>query len=448
MIGGVAFGPLWGPLAVSFMTDVPAFAVTSLATLLAVIAFRREQPAPGVLVASVAVGFFAFTIRQYAIVTVVAILAIAIVDAASHDDRERLRRALLLAAAVLVSAVVFMVWWHTIPDGRQLSPGAPDLHTVRSTLIKGAGFVRLAGLMTLPLLLWRGPARLLRTSWAVSRTLTTIASVGTTVWLATTALHVPGDAFVGNYLMRDGVLSDIVVIGPRPEVLPRSVWALLVALASAAGVVLLAAAVPWCCALARRVRYRDVALTDPARAFLALAILGYSAAYGLAIVTGLQVYDRYALPLVALVALQIGTIGLPAATVPATPPRPAATVWALAALAALAGLGVAYTADSASFDGARWRAAEAAVRAGWPARSVNGGFEWSNYHRGDKLAPRGTAHGHPRELICVTVHVEPHPHGRHVIAVVDSSAPTRPTTHLVALRTAATCPAPRPRPSP
>jgi hypothetical protein len=96
--------------------------------------------------------------------------------------------------------------------------------------------------------------------------------------------------------------------------------------------------------------------------------------------TDLQVYDRYALPIGAAVGLLLAS-SPPAAPVPARPRRAGRA--AVAVLGAVTLLGLAFTADSASFDGARWRVASAAVRAGWPARTVNGGFEWRNFHRGD-----------------------------------------------------------------
>jgi hypothetical protein len=108
------------------------------------------------------------------------------------------------------------------------------------------------------------------------------------------------------------------------------------------------------------------------------------------------------------------------------------------ALVALAAVGFAFATDSASFDGARWRAADAAVAQGWPASRVNGGFEWRNYHRGDKRAVRRGA----AERICVTVHVDPRVDRGRIVAVVRSTAPTRGATRLVADRVRAACATP------
>jgi hypothetical protein len=127
---------------------------------------------------------------------------------------------------------------------------------------------------------------------------------------------------------------------------------------------------------------------------------------------------------------------LPAIGVPETEARVvgASTVIALAALAAV---GFAFATDSASFDGARWHVAQAAVAKGWPVRRVAGGFEWRAYRRGDRYEPPG-----PRPPLCVVVRIDPRVPRDRIVAVVASTAPTRRTMHLVAYRTGADCPVP------
>ena len=58
----IALGPLWGPLAASYMTDVPAFAASMLALALAVAALRRAPLSVPLVAASLAAGVFAFSI--------------------------------------------------------------------------------------------------------------------------------------------------------------------------------------------------------------------------------------------------------------------------------------------------------------------------------------------------------------------------------------------------
>jgi hypothetical protein len=437
----IAAGPLWGPLAASFMTDVPAFALGALTLGLGVAAFVRRPPALGWLAACIAAGLFAFTVRQYAIVLVGAAVIVGGWAYATAGDRSRAWRVLALGALGGVLAVVFLAWWGTVPDGRALTPSVPDAHSVRVTVVKGAGYLRLVGLLLLPVLVAAGPVRIVRRAWSASRVLTALAAAGAALWLLGTRVRVPKDLFVGNYLMRDGALSTVVIGGHRPDVLPGPVWTLLVWAAELAAVVLVLAVVPLVAQLGRRVGARDWRLRDPVDAFLGLTILGYALAFGTAAFTGLQVYDRYvllALPAVGLALLRSREQAL--ATVPAVPAaaprlpgwaRPAATG---AALVVLAAVGIGFTADSASFDGARWRVAEAATRQGWAVDQVNGGFEWLNFHRGEKVA-RGTG---PNPTVCVTVRVDPAA-ALDVVASTQSSAPTRASVPVVALRTDRPC---------
>ena len=441
--GTIAAGPLWGPLTVSFMTDVPAFAFSSVSVMLAVTALRCREISPPMLKASIAVGWFAFTIRQYAIVTVIAILAVAIFDCAARGEQREVRRWLTAAALVTVGTLAFVLWWNSVPDGRSLSPALPRAGSLRTTLIKGAGFVRLIGLLSLPVLVWGRPVVRLRRLWTATPMIAACVGTGVGLWLAATALRVPGDAFVGNYLMRDGALSNIVLVGNRPIVVPSWAWSVMIVVSSVAGIVVILSALPIVVAVLRRIRTRDTSSTDRVGLLLGVAIAGYVLAYSAAMLTGLQVYDRYSLPLVALVSLALArsrpTETEQRAASRAGSERVAGAV-AVTALATLAALGIAYTADSASFDGARWHAAEAAVDAGWPARTVNGGFEWRNYHRGNKLPALDRSQPvTPREQVCVTVHINPGSPAGEVIAVAESSAPTRSTARVVAFRTTQPC---------
>ena len=440
LTAGIAAGPLWAPLAVSFMTDIPAFTASALATLVAIPLVRRADASDARLTAAVALAFLGFTIRQYAIVTVIAILVTTWIVRVA--DRRRRRTVVAAAAVAALGAVAFWLWWRTIPDVRALSPHLPDAHAASVLASKGAGFVRLAGLLLLPVLTVSRPGARLRAAWNRSAARTLAVGAVTAAWLAVTAVRVAADLFVGNYFVHDGVLSDIVLIGPRPDVLPGPVWALIVAAASVAGVVLVVIVADGVSGIWHRARVRDLAIRDPVTLLLGLLVAGYAAAYVLAMLTGIQVYDRYVLPALPAGGILLLKAPVPAAD-PADAPRPAGRVGAagLVALSGLVALGLAFTTDSASFDGARWRAAEAAVARGWPAREVNGGFEWRNYHRGDKLPVRRQG---GRERICVTVHVDPHVARDRIVAVVESRAPMRGAARLVAYRTRTSCPEPSP----
>ncbi len=446
LAASIAAGPLWGSLAASFMTDIPTFAGSALAMLLGVRAFRRRPVPLTLVVASLVAAFAAFTIRQYAIVGILAAAIAGIGWYLGHGDRRSARWLFITTGGLLAAAALLLAWWSQVPDGHGLTPMVPTAHESGVAILKLAGFVRLAGLLLLPVLVFVGPRRVLARAWRRHRDLTIVVLAGSALWLTVTALRVPNDTFVGNYLMPDGVLSDIVVIGARPDVLPGPLWSILTLVGTVAGMVLIAATIPWLVATMRRLRTRDFRITDPVSTYLTLTVLGYLTIFLLAIVTGLQAYDRYILPVLPAIGFLL--LGLDCHPAPAgesstrrIEDRSAARrrlITTGLAFLGLAAVGLAFTIDSASFDGARWRAANAAVARGWAPRQVNGGFEWLNYHRGDKIL-RGQG-----EQVCVTVHVNPPRRPAEVIVVVRSTAPTRPDARLVAFRTRAPCRPARP----
>jgi hypothetical protein len=199
--------------------------------------------------------------------------------------------------------------------------------------------------------------------------------------------------------------------------------------AGSLGAVLLAlAAVPAVVDLARRVRRRDLVPRDPITTILGLSVLGFTAAYSVAIVTHLPVFDRYALPTLPLVGLllvrrRVTEVDDATATGRSVSAR-ATSAAVVATVIALGVVGLAYATDSASYDAARWRVDEQVVRAGWSARHIDGGFEWIAWHRKvGPPAPAGTQAERIRRRIaylapfCIDVIVNPTPNARrHAIA--------------------------------
>ena len=441
----IAVGPLWGPLAVSFMTDVPAFAASSVAMALALVGLTRTPTRVPWIWGAVAMAVFACTIRQYAAVTLVAVLAAA--WCAAGPDRRARRR--VVEAGVLAAAIVaiFLLWWRTVPDGRSLAPGLPDVHAVSVFVSKGAGFLRLLGLLLLPVLVASRPIARVRAAWRDAPAVTVLVAGASVVWLAIGAVRAAADLYVGNYVVHDGALSDIVLRGPRPDVFPTAVWVAIAVVASAAAVALaVIAAHAGTRAVRAGVAARRVG-ADPVTVLLGVVVIGYLGGYVLATLTGIQVYDRYVLPVLPAAGMLLlrppARIqdGADAGAVDPGRGERAPAIAAGVALVALAVVGLAFAADSASFDGARWRVAQAAVARGWPVRQVAGGFEWRAYRRGDRYPPGGTR---PRD--CVAVKIEPPVPRDRIVAVVRSAAPTRRTMRVVAYRTKANCPIPTPRP--
>jgi hypothetical protein len=436
----IAVGPLWGPLAPTFMTDVPTFTFEMLTIAAAAVAFRTKPLSMGWLTTSIVLGFYGITIRQYAIVPVIAIVIVALLVSWSDRDWKQLRAVLAIAGTFTFAALVFLFWWSGLPDSKSLSPSTPDIHSLSLAFSKGAGFLRLTGLLIVPVVALAGPVGIVRRAWRSSRAITTVLTLATSFWLAAAYLRLPKNPFVGNYVSRDGVLSYLVLRGRRPDVMPGALFDALVVLGSVSAVIIVLAAVPFLASVPQRIRNRNLLdVRDPLSAVMALAIAGFAAAYGLALLTGLPVFDRYALPVLPLVALVMLRAVL---TARRDEPQPARTVTRTTGVAItfalLAAIGLVYTADSASFDATRWHLAAQVQKMGYPAKDIEGGFEWLGYHR-ERDIRRGHLYG-KRSGPCVVLRINPpRNNARIVIASAESTAISRDPATIVAERTRFPC---------
>jgi hypothetical protein len=274
-------------------------------------------------------------------------------------------------------------------------------------------------------------------------------------------VHVPKTPFAGAYVTRDGVLSNFVIAGKRPDLVPSEVYGLFILVGSIGGILIVLAAVPFVADLPRRYRDRElVAVTDPVAAVLGLTVVGFVAAYSLVVVTGLPVYDRYALPLLPLVGLLVlrstrvvepadATDEPDPAAVPVPAPAPAPArrsrvVGTGIAIVLLALVGLMYTVDSASFDGTRWKLDEAVVRKGYAPTEIAGGAEWLGYHRQHgPVVKTSDSRTQPTDqrfaLPCVTVVVDPPHPRRRKVAEADSKLFFRDPVRIIAHRNHRTC---------
>jgi hypothetical protein len=440
----IAIGPLWSPLSATFMTDIPTFTAELLALCAAARAIRRSSVSLPWFAGSLALGFYGVTIRQYAVVPLAAIVLVAITVLVANREWRQLRIVIGLTAICGVAVLALLVWWSGLPDSKSLSPKVPTLHTISAVLIKDAGFLRLAGFVLAPVIVLAGPVRIVRRAWRASPNLTTLLATLTTLWLAAMYLHVPKTPFAGAYVTRDGVLSNFVLAGTRPDIMPSALYGLLILIGSIGGVLIVLAAVPFLADLPRRFRERQLLdLPEPVVALMGWTTVGFAAAYSLVVVTGLPVYDRYALPFLPLVALLVLHS---TQHEPVTAGSRSRGAWAGVAIVLLAVVGFVYTVDSASFDGTRWKVAEAAVRKGYTATQVSGGAEWLGYHRqhGPVVAPSdaGTARQQRSKhyaLPCVTMVVNPPPGSRRIVAEAEYRTISRSPVKIVAFRTKRPC---------
>jgi hypothetical protein len=413
----VATGPFWGVLTVTFMTDVPGFAVSSIAIALGVRALRREQPALAFVIASLAVALLAFSIRQYAAVPGVALVPIALLQM-RRTNHPRWKTFVGVLAVVAVVTTAFLLFWGQVPDAKPFTPGMPSSHSLRNLVYRGSGMLRLMGLWLLPCVLWRGTATIASTTRAVGKGLVVAVMVPVTIGLLFTGFNAPRIAFAGNYFVPNGVLADGVTAGRRHDIVPGWFWNALIICGTVGAALLVHAALPAILAFGKRVRTRNSTLTDPEGTYLSLCVAGYVGGYAVAALSGLPLYDRYVLPIMPIAAALL----LRRRVVVAPPPieridpdvasslliayarRSREALLAAGGVALLFGLSVLFTADSASFDGARWRVASDAVHQGWGPRQIAGSFEWDNYFSarpGTKISVRRG------QAPCVRVTVDP-----------------------------------------
>jgi hypothetical protein len=201
-----------------------------------------------------------------------------------------------------------------------------------------------------------------------------------------------------------------------------------------------------------RVQDRRWGEVAPISLLLGVNIIGFIAFVNLEAIAGLPLFDRYALPVAPVVAFAVlrAEALQPVSAARATESQRipvGVRVGAAAMVALLAFVGIALTAESASFDGARWRAAETAVAAGYDPLEVDGGFEWVAWHRreGPPYWPMVDAAEKKRlrrefeAPFCARVSIDP-PENEPVIAVVRSSAPTRSDLELAITRIPGRCP--------
>ncbi len=460
IVGSVAAGPLWGPLAVSYMTDVPAFAFQAVAVFCAVVAVGRGRLRIGWFVAALASAVFAVAIRQYAVVTLAAVTIAGLVIA-SRDPRPAARlRAWCCVVTAALGVLGVLAWWSGVPERLALEPRLPNGAALRLGFTSIGGFLRLAALLQAPVVIAIGPTRIVRSALDASRSMTKLVASGIAVILVASWVLSPDVLYVGNYLDRRGTLGDVIIHGNRPDLLPRWVFDAVALGASLLAITLVVALVP------ALVRIRARGARESLRYFrkdahgadlvVGFALVGLFAAYELAILLRLPIFDRYALSGVPLVGLAIARRARSLAVIDGastrdhpTGARPRRAGLGLArvglALVGLAVLGAAYTADSAAFDAGRWHAAQAAVDVGLEPRDIDAGYEWNGWHRGVAPGVRPSIEERKRlrrqyvEGLCAQVVVDPARVPGRAIAVVEVPGWFRAPAHLYVVPTGRDC---------
>lgn len=344
----------------TFMTDLPASALSTLCLLLGV---RWLQGAGGrlTLFASVAVGLLAFSIREFVIAAPVGILVAA--WARNRADERRLVAAASAAFALGIVAIVLIA--SSLPDR-----GAPSTFGLSLSAYSAPAFMTVAAAL-LPIVVLTVGRRI--RDLEASHVLAGIGLV------AIGMVVVPDGPFVGYIWAPTGAVSDALLSGSRGQVIPPRVWVLSEQLALIASVLLFALILRWGSrrlapvASPSGVAGTAIEVARSREGALVLFVLAYGA--GLAVFGSFfPLYDRYLYPLIAPAAiLLLRPFGTQVRQLRSHALSHAAFAW-------LALSAILIAANSFAYDATRYRAGETAVRLGYAIETIDVGPEWVEFH--------------------------------------------------------------------
>jgi len=373
--------PLYAPLAMSFMTDVPAFAAQASCLALGVRALHA-QTAPRLMLwasAAFSLGIVGFTVREYAIVAPAALGLVLVVRSLARRARDELFAVALPGAAALAVAfgvlslrlgmsgsLTFKPSLASAVDGFGAHFGRSVLYTVVTL-----AFLVLPAFVFVPVRSWI--QRIGARRWS------TVAAIGV---LAAMMVGVLGGwrwspPILSPYLDERGTFGTDVVPGARATLMPDLGFKVLLVVVLAASVLLVAVLAASTARVIGPATHRRATLSDlDTRALLVMFVLGSVAAVVVVGTFDLPIFDRYLLVVSPFAA---GLVLDSSSTATVTTHARRLAQWA--AVGAFALLGLAWTTDSAAFDAARWEAGSAAVALGVPADRIDAGFEWRNNFR-------------------------------------------------------------------
>jgi hypothetical protein len=288
---------------------------------------------------------------------------------------------MVIATAFVLASLVLFVWRRSLPNA---VPMKLDLHPGVSDLEQLAKYAVTLGLFLSPAALAVSPVRAARTAWRTNPALTLLAVAGVGM-----ALLVSGARLLGNYVTAQGGYPSATVVRVAPDVIPSSLYSLarvLGAYALCIGALVIVPAITEGISHVRAGRgasFIESARTAPAPTLLTVFVGGLAIVYVFVIAaTTTTFFDRYLVPLVpAGVALLIAGA------------RRYDLCWraswrvAAGALVVYGAIGFVYVDAAATVDGAKWRAAEQLEDMGYPARTINAGYEWFGLHQRDDVEP-------------------------------------------------------------
>ena len=362
---------VFGLLAASFMTDVPAAAFQLLALALGFRALR----APGIhwptLLGATAIGIVAFSIREYAVAALVAIWITALRKARPNHSYRAFTVWTLGIAVVIGSMLLWRAGQVTFTD----SSFGLNLFGLRYL----AWWPLTAGWLLLPVLAAANPIPVVRRAWTASRVLTILALLGVGVALIHTRL-----GFLGNYLSLTGGYAE--VLRGVPSLLLPEWWSIGMTLVAVYGALVLAfilvGAIHRAWDNRRNLIARPTSITSLAVTFVLVTVLIYAV---VPVVANVALFDRY---FIAVLPIAAGLIIWWLAKEQLMWRTPAPPVIGGVVIVALTST-VLVSATSAR-DAARWQlASETAEQLGVAEGNIDGGFDYFTFNTNGGPRPEG-----------------------------------------------------------
>lgn len=372
VVAVAGLSPLWLRLSVSYMTDVPAWALAGLSLALGVYACRRSSCLWLTLAA--VMGLLALGVREYAAVPLVSLLIWVLLRTYPRCFK---RWALILLLLVSLLGVIAFFWRQTLPGSIATTPASPleAVHLACSLVLTCA--LLMAPYLFLGLILvWPLKANLFhlfRKYWVgtfVGLFLGLGVAAASSMRLVGNVIHPYGSSWTS---VGDGVRS--IPLGGFRAVTLLAVVSLVLMLAFT-GMILQR----WATTKPGKLLERPRSSSSLVGLYIFISVALMAVYFVAILVVGAPAFDRYLLlivPLFGIVVLWSATRCM----------QQTASRWqksAVASLLVVTGFfGIVITDGLNQVDGLRWQVASTLVQDGVPAYKIDGGDAWFRFHQKD-----------------------------------------------------------------